>query len=161
MRRLRFTVAAACLAAVVIVATLLAPTVGVSAHCQIPCGIYDDAMRFTMLEEHITTIEKSMNSITKLSEEPAGNANQLVRWTLNKDNHVDALAEIVTEYFLQQRIKPVASIEGEDGKRYLAKLRLCHEMLVASMRAKQTTDLQHVEKLRVLVGEFRTLYQAS
>ena len=161
MRRLRFAVAATCLAAVVTVVTLLTPMAGVSAHCQIPCGIYDDAMRFTMLEEHITTIEKSMNSITELSESPAETANQLVRWTLNKENHADELAEIVTKYFLQQRIKPVASIEGEDGKKYLEKLRLCHEMLVASMKAKQTTDLQHVEKLRSLVGEFRTLYQAS
>lgn len=30
-----------------------------SAHCEIPCGIYDDQMRVNMIGEHITTIEKS------------------------------------------------------------------------------------------------------
>ena len=35
------------------------------AHCQIPCGIYDDKMRFTMMAEHVTTIEKSMNQMEK------------------------------------------------------------------------------------------------
>ena len=30
------------------------------AHCEIPCGIYDDEMRLKMIAEHITTIEKSM-----------------------------------------------------------------------------------------------------
>ena len=131
------------------------------AHCQIPCGIYNDDMRFTMLEEHITTIEKSMKLIVELSKEPSEHANQIVRWTLNKEKHADALAGIVTEYFLQQRIKPVASIDGEDGKKYLEKLRLCHELLVASMKSKQTVDLQYVEKLRSSLGDFQKLYQAS
>ena len=31
------------------------------AHCQIPCGVYTDEMRFTMLEEDFQTIEKAMN----------------------------------------------------------------------------------------------------
>ena len=44
-------------------------------------------MRFTMMEEHITAIEKSMNSITELSEDPGKNANQIVRWTINKEHN--------------------------------------------------------------------------
>ncbi len=27
-----------------------------AAHCEIPCGIYDDEMRINMIAEHITTI---------------------------------------------------------------------------------------------------------
>ena len=27
----------------------------VRAHCQIPCGIYDDELRVQLIEEHITT----------------------------------------------------------------------------------------------------------
>ena len=38
-------------------------------HCQILCGIYDDSARFTLSEEHVTTIEKSMNEIERLSKE--------------------------------------------------------------------------------------------
>ena len=41
-------------------------TVKASAHCEIPCGIYDDELRISMLNEHITTIEKSMNQIMKI-----------------------------------------------------------------------------------------------
>jgi nickel superoxide dismutase len=29
-----------------------------AAHCEIPCGIYDDEMRINMVLEHIATIEK-------------------------------------------------------------------------------------------------------
>jgi len=41
--------------------TLLKPAV--FSHCEVPCGIYDDEMRFTMVEEHIKTIEKAMNPL--------------------------------------------------------------------------------------------------
>ena len=37
-----------------------------ASHCEIPCGIYDDAMRIDMIREHISTIEKSMTQITEL-----------------------------------------------------------------------------------------------
>jgi len=49
----------------------------VYSHCQIPCGIYDDSVRFDMLAEHITTIEKSMKQITELSQVEKPNFNQV------------------------------------------------------------------------------------
>ena len=64
-------------------------------------------MRFKILDEHITTIEKSMKQIATLSANPGKNANQLTRWVMNKEKHADAFAEIITAYFLQQRIKSV------------------------------------------------------
>jgi nickel superoxide dismutase len=123
-----------------------------ASHCEIPCGIYDDKMRITMLEEHITTIEKSMGQITDL--EKGQNSNQLVRWVMNKEKHAAAFQEIVTQYFLTQRIKP-------DEKLYSEKLSLLHQMLVYGMKCKQTTDLNHVSKLKQLVKEFEKLYFAS
>ena len=30
------------------------------AHCEVPCGIYEDSVRIVMIYEHITTIEQSM-----------------------------------------------------------------------------------------------------
>ena len=56
------------------------------AHCQIPCGIYDDPARFSLMAEHITTIEKAMKTIIDLSGEKKPNYNQLVRWVQNKDS---------------------------------------------------------------------------
>ena len=148
---------------IVLIAALVAVTVVshqmVSAHCQIPCGIYDDPARFTALAEHITTIEKSMNQIGELSKDPGANANQVTRWVMNKEDHADQLSAIVTEYFLQQRIKPVAAGSGHEREVYVGKLVACHQMLVASMKAKQTTDLGHVRTLRESLSQFKTLYE--
>jgi nickel superoxide dismutase len=130
----------------------------VYSHCQIPCGIYDDPARFDMLAEHITTIEKSMKQITELSEKDKPDFNQIVRWVHNKEKHADELSHIVTYYFMTQRIKPVVKAEGKAYEEYVEKLTLLHEMLVYSMKAKQTTDLSNVEKLRTLLAEFRNVY---
>ena len=129
------------------------------AHCQIPCGIYDDEMRIKMISEHIDTIEKSMKQITELSKENPPNWNQLVRWVTNKDAHADEIHHIVAEYFMAQRI-PVIDPQ-QDKKKYednLSKLDLLHQMLVVSMKAKQTVDLSHVEKLRSLLEKFKAAY---
>ena len=123
----------------------------VEAHCQIPCGIYGDEMRFQMLEEHITTIEKSMKLIGELSADPGKNANQLTRWVMNKDNHADEMAQVVTKYFLQQRLKL-------DDPQWAAKVKPCHEILFYSMKAKQTTDQANVAKLRAAVEGLKKVY---
>ena len=136
--------------AVASVAVLWA-TPAVYAHCQIPCGIYGDRMRVATLYEHITTIEKSMNQIMAISKEKDHNANQLVRWVMNKEDHANQLQHIVTQYFMTQRIKL-------DAKGYDRKLGLLHQMLVYAMKCKQTTDLGNTTKLTAAINEFKTLY---
>lgn len=121
----------------------------VRAHCQVPCGIYDDQMRIHLMEEHVATIEKAMNELNAKPE-----TNQAVRWVMNKDKHADDLSEIVTYYFMAQRIKP-----GCDE--YALKLSQLHEMLVYSMKAKQTTDLANVEKLKDLIHHFEHSYMGE
>ena len=130
----------------------------VYSHCQIPCAIYDDPARLKMIDEHIITIEKAMKQIQALSQSQPGNDNQIVRWINNKETHADALSEIVTDYFLTQRIKPV-NAESAEYKNYIRQLTLLHEMLRTSMKCKQTTDLVHVEKLRELLKDFSAAYQ--
>lgn len=122
-----------------------------SAHCQIPCGIYDDELRMKLIEEHIGTIEKSMNLVVELGKAKETDYNQIVRWVTNKDQHADELSEIVTYYFMTQRVKP-------EDKQYDKRVALLHQMLVAAMKCKQTTDLKHVETLKKLAKEFRALY---
>jgi nickel superoxide dismutase len=131
---------------------LIAPNV--SAHCEIPCGIYDDEMRIKEINEHITTIEKSMNQITQLEKSSPVNYNQLVRWITNKEDHANKIQQIVSQYFLTQRIKPGATD-------YYDKLGLLHEMLLVSMKCKQTTDLEQTTKLKDLVKRFEKLYFAD
>ena len=130
----------------VLVLFVLAATATVRAHCQIPCGIYDDQTRIHLMEEHVATIEKSMKQI-----EAAANQNQTVRWVMNKDAHADKLSEIATYYFMAQRIKP-----GCDD--YAVKLGQLHEILVYSMKSKQSTDLAHVKKLKELIHAFELSY---
>jgi len=133
----------------ILVLLAVATTATVQAHCQIPCGIYNDEVRFVLLKEHVTTIEKAMKQI-----EAAPNQNQTVRWVMNKDKHAEELAEIVTYYFMAQRIKPGC-------ENYAAKLGQLHELLVYSMKAKQTTDLANVEKLKTLIHDFEHSYMGE
>lgn len=130
----------------------------VYSHCQIPCGIYNDPARFDMIAEHTTTIEKSMKQITNLSKQNKPDMNQIVRWVQNKEEHADELSHIVTHYFMAQRIKPVYKTNGKAYQVYVKELTLLHEILVYSMKAKQTTDLSNIERLRTLSAEFRAVY---
>ncbi len=127
-------------------------------HCQIPCGIYGDQGRFNMITEHITTIEKSMKMITELSKQDKPNMNQIVRWVQNKEKHAADISHIITYYFMAQRVKPTLKTNGKEYDEYVNKLTLLHKMLVYSMKAKQTTDLANVEKLRSLLAEFNSVY---
>ena len=127
---------------------------GAAAHCEIPCGIYDDEARIDMLLEHVATIEKSMNQIIAIEKDKTHNPNQLIRWVMNKEKHADDLQEIVTQYFMTQRIK-------FDTKEYDKKLALLHQMLVYAMKCKQTTDLANTAKLTGAIQEFKQLYFAK
>jgi len=128
------------------------------AHCQIPCGIYDDEARVLMIEEHITTIEKSMKLVRELSAAEEPDHNQIVRWVANKDHHADELTEIVTYYFMAQRLNPADAADEAKAEAYQHKLHLLHAMVFHAMKAKQTTDPQHTEALRKLLGEFEVAY---
>ena len=127
------------------------------AHCEIPCGIYDDQHRISEISEHAGTVEKSMKKIIELSQEGDKNYNQIVRWVSNKDAHAREIQEIVHHYFMTQRIKPKDVDDGQHAK-YVKELKLLHCMLVHAMKCKQTTDTEHVEKLRNLLSEFKSSY---
>ena len=127
-------------------------------HCEVPCGIYNDEMRFTMITEHIKTIEKAMQQVTQLSKESPQNMNQIVRWITNKEKHAEEIQHIISQYFLTQRIKSVDSGNEQAAEKYIEKLTLCHQILVYTMKTKQTTDLDNVKKLTSLVGQFQKIY---
>ncbi len=126
-------------------------------HCEIPCGIYGDSLRMEMIKEHITTIEKSMNQINLLSKESSANINQLVRWVRNKEEHAKKIQDIVSQYFLHQRIKITDSVDDK-YEQYVTNLTLLHEILVYSMKAKQSTDLNVIDKLKKSITTFEENY---
>ncbi len=146
--------------AALIALMLIVPASLAWSHCQLPCGIYHDDVRLEMISENIETIEKAMVQIVDLSKAESPNLNQVVRWVNNKDEHADELIQTVTWYFLNQRIKPVAA-GGAGYDAYITQVTLLHEMMVNAMKAKQTTDLQYVERLKELLMDFTKAYMGE
>jgi len=130
---------------------LFITAVNVAAHCEIPCGIYDDELRANLIYEHTVTIEKSMKKLAVLSKQNPVNYNQLVRWVSNKEEHATKIQHTVSQYFMTQRIRP-------DAEKYLDKLSVLHKMLQAVMKCKQSIDVANVQTLRSLLKEFEILY---
>lgn len=124
------------------------------AHCQIPCGIYGDELKFGELEQHVATIEKAslmLNEISGKDELLAQDKQQLVRWTINKESHAQAIIDEVANYFLAQRIKP-------DADHYAEKVELLHHIIVYSMKAKQQASSEPAEMLAKKIAAFKALY---
>jgi hypothetical protein len=100
------------------------------------------------------TIEKASAQIIELSKDPAKNAHQLTRWIMNKESHAQSLQDTVLNYFLAQRLKP----DEADQKAYLAKLTLCHKVIVTAMKCKQSTDVANVKALHNLLHDFEAKF---
>ncbi len=128
------------------------------AHCQIPCGIYDDERQFDTLEEHARTIEKSMLKIEELSAETPTNYHTIARWTMNKEEHAQEVQDIVHAYFLTQRVKVAEANDKKAYADYVKHTTILHQLLVTAMKCKQTTDTANVEKLRDLIAAYKTHY---
>ncbi len=123
-----------------------------SAHCQIPCGIYDDAARVQQMLEDATTIDKSVKLIAELSgKSDAQSQNQMIRWVMNKEKHAENIIVTISDYFLTQRVKP-------DQKDYLERLQKHHAVIIAAMNAKQNSDLGHAKNLRESVEALAIYY---
>ena len=130
------------------------------AHCQVPCGIYDDARRIIEIEEHILTMDKAMDNILNIAsknEQTAQEMNQLVRWVNTKEEHAQKIQSTLMEYFLAQRIKPKKS--SDDGySQYVDLTIACQNIIYTAMKTKQTVDLLHLEELKMLIDDLVKLY---
>ena len=125
-----------------------------SAHCQVPCGIFSDELKFSELEEHVVTIEKSARLISELSakEDLTGNDyQQLVRWTTNKETHAQKIIDESANYFLAQRIKT-------DTDHYAEKIEILHHIIVHAMKTKQSAGKDATAKLIESIAAFKGLY---
>ncbi len=124
------------------------------AHCQVPCGIYNDNNVIESMHTDWVTIDKAAKTIKELQSDPATNAHQLTRWIVNKESHAQSIQDKVLNYFLAQRLKPAT--DEADSALYLEKLTLCHEIIVIAMKCKQSTDEVAVAKLHNLLHDFET-----
>ena len=122
------------------------------AHCQIPCGIYNDHARVQSMLEDAATVEKSAKLIAELSvKSDAQSKNQLTRWVMNKEKHAQNIISTISDYFLTQRVKP-------EQKDYAERLIKHHAVIIAAMKAKQNIDLKYAKNLQKCVKALLSYY---
>lgn len=132
------------------------------AHCQVPCGIYDDPLRIQMLREDTVTIDKAMRQIeAAIASKDTADAglvfNQTTRWVMVKEEAAQNIQDTVCNYFLTQRIKAVDP--GTDGyDSYIKQLSLNHAVLVAAMKCKQNVDPKYAANLMTAVEALSPYY---
>lgn len=142
--------------AAILIALTAAPLAYVAAHCEIPCGIYDDDRRFTDMLEDTETISKAIDSVDDLVGSLDGGAdpltiNQITRWTVTKEDHATHLQHTIAQYFMTQRIKP-------SDPQYVSKLTAAHKVMVAAMKCKQNSDPGTADDLKAAIKAFQTAY---
>ena len=143
------------LAAVLALALVQIPTEA-GAHCQVPCGIYGDQMRFEAMLEDQGTIAKADAEIARISGEAASalNTNQAARWVVTKEQHAQKIQDTIAAYFMAQRIKA-------DGENYAAKLQAAHKVMTAAMKAKQDPSGEVAEALKAAILDFYRAYEGK
>jgi len=127
----------------------------VVAHCEVPCGIYDDQRRFEQMLEDTQTIAKAIAGIDELSgKTDPQSVNQLVRWVSTKEAHATSTQQTIAQYFMTQRLKPTT-----DG--YIPQLTTAHAVMVAAMKCKQSADPAMAEALKKSILEFHRAYEGK
>lgn len=159
MRRSSLLTAVAAGVAAAVLFTVTPPPAG--AHCEVPCGIYDDHARITQMLEDTTTIDKAVTQILELTgKTDAQSLNQRTRWINTKENHATKIQDTIAQYFLTQRVKP-ARQETQAWNDYIMRLVQHHAVMVAAMKTKQTVDPQMVVELRESIQTISVYYPSS
>ena len=129
-------------------------------HCQVPCGIYTDQLRFESMLEDTKTIAKAIGAINDFASkvdqgQMSGTAiNQVSRWVTTKEDHATHIQEVMASYFFAQRIKP-------DNKDYTGQLASAHRVIVAAMKAKQAADPATADALKEAIFDFYRAYEGK
>ena len=126
-------------------------------HCEVPCGIYSDQMRFEMMLEDAETIAKGIDFVKANVGTGAvspDTVNQTVRWVNTKENHATNIQHIASQYFLTQRIKP-------DNERYMDQLKAAHTVMVAAMKCKQAADPATAVTLKKAIYDLYRAYEGK
>jgi len=121
-------------------------------HCQVPCGIYDDAVRILLIQEDFSTIKKAMSEIKNYSKkDDPQSLNQLSRWVSTKEDHATNIQNVISSYFLIQRVK-------SKNSNYVEHLKLLHEVMVYAMKCKQSIDNAYVDSGLRSINKFSKSY---
>ena len=122
------------------------------AHCQIPCGIYDDYARVNLMLEDFATIEKADKMIAELAyKSDAQSQNQMIRWVINKESHAQNIIDTISDYFLTQRVKA-------SQKDYTERLVKHHNVIVLAMKVKQNVEIKYAKDLEKSINDISSYY---
>lgn len=121
------------------------------AHCQMPCGIYHDDMMYDRIDQYVETMYKGVSILKSSKFSDAKERNEFVRWVMQKDQASDEVANLITQYFLQQKIKPG---EEDTTKRLIA----AHNLLYQTVCIKQAVDLKFVEDFSDQWEKFKLMF---
>ena len=125
-----------------------------SAHCQVPCGIYDDPARVQSMLEDAATVEKAIAMLTNLAgKTDPQSLNQITRWVHNKELHAQKIIQTISDYFLTQRVKPAQ----ED---YANRLARHHAVILSAMKAKQNSHSDVAKILKESIQALQVYYPA-
>ena len=126
------------------------------AHCQVPCGIYGDQLRFEQMLDDEQTISKAQLQINELTtgEVDAQSVNQLARWVATKEEHASKIQQTIASYFLAQRIKA-------DNPAYVKQLTAAHAVIVNAMKCKQSADAETAKALEKSIFDLYRAYEGK
>ena len=122
-----------------------------SSHCQMPCGIYHDDMVYDQIDQYVETMYKCMSVMNHSKFGDAKERNEYIRWVIQKEKSSDEVAALLTQYFLQQKIKV-----GEADT--IKRLSAVHNLLVDLVVIKQNVDLKFVEDFSTEWEKFKLMF---
>ncbi|CAE7401416.1 unnamed protein product [Symbiodinium pilosum] len=129
---------------------------GLRFHCQVPCGIFTDELRVQAMMEDASTIRKAVVQAQELHKAGAlQDIHQMVRWIATKEDHAQKIMTTTADYFLAQKVKK-ADLSEDD---YLKRLALHHDVMVAAMKAKQSSELGPVDTLDKAIEALAPIYK--
>lgn len=133
------------------------------AHCEVPCGIFADELRFEAMLEDQKTIAKSIDEIanhlaSEADQTTALAVNQIARWISTKEEHAERIQHTIAQYFMAQRIKPA---EGDAAAAYVKKLSAAHAVMQSAMKTKQDAAPETAIALRTAILDFYRAYEGK
>lgn len=121
------------------------------AHCQMPCGIYHDDMVYDLIDQYVETMIKGITVMNQSKFDTVRERNEFVRWVMEKDKESNEAANLITTFFLQQKIKPG---EADTAKR----IERAQKLLALLVSIKQNTDVKIVESFGEEWEKFKLMF---
>ncbi len=125
-----------------------------TAHCQMPCGIYHDAMIYDLIDQYAETMAKAVTVMNQSKFETVREKNEFVRWVMEKEKESNDTSQLITSFFLQQKIK---SGEADTQKRTES----AHKLLCLIVAIKQNADIKIVESFTEEWEKFKLMFHVE